>query len=192
MNVMSMNSGAPGGPPEGSAAGAAAAPGAADGTAGRAVTIRALAEADWSELRAARLAALADAPYAFASTLAREQEFARTTWRDRAASGRTFGAWQGSSIVGLATGFPAEPGPAGTWWACGSRPGAAGQGIADRLVAAVCELARQSAAPSVTLWVTDANDRARAFYRRLGFTPTGGRAEIRAGVFEEELALPLR
>ena len=143
MNVMSMNSGAPGGPPEGSAAGAAAAPGAADGTAGRAVTIRALAEADWSELRAARLAALADAPYAFASTLAHEQEFSESTWRDRAASGRTFGAWRGSSIVGLATGFPAEPGPGwhlvGMWVAAGNR----GQGIADRLVAAVCELARQ-------------------------------------------------
>lgn len=182
MNVMPMNSGAGGAPAGGGAAGAA------DG----AVTIRALTGADWRELREARLAALADAPYAFASTLAREQEFSEATWRDRAASGRTFGAWRGSSIVGLATGFPAEPGPGwhlvGMWVAAGSR----GQGIADRLVAAVCELARQHAAPSVTLWVTDLNDRARAFYRRLGFTPTGGRAEIRAGVWEDELALALR
>jgi len=154
--------------------------------------IRGLTAQDWRELRDARLAALAEAPYAFASTLAREKAFLEETWRERAGSGRTFGAWRDETIVGLATGFPAEP-PAewhlvGMWVA----PECRGQGVADLLVAAVCDLARQSGAGSVTLWVTDVNDRARAFYRRLGFAPTGQRQLLRPGEWEEELSLPMQ
>jgi len=161
------------------------------------IVVRKLTAADWTQLRAARLSALAEAPYAFASTLAREQEFADDVWRGRAGRGLTFGAWQGATIVGLATGLPPEGGAAveaaapwhlvGMWVA----PACRGQGAADQLVEAVCVLARQSGAASVTLWVTEVNDRARAFYRRLGFAPTGGRQLVRAEDpehFEEELS----
>jgi len=70
-----------------------------------------------------------------------------------------------------------------------------GTGVADRLVAAVRDLAKQSGATSVTLWVTEVNGRARAFYRRLGFLPTGGRQLVRPEEpdhWEEELSLQLR
>ena len=160
------------------------------------IVVRKLTAGDWAQLRAARLAALAEAPYAFASTLAREHEFTDEVWRSRAGSGRTFGAWQGPTIVGLVTGLPPEPPAAveaaapwhlvGMWVAPDSR----GQGVADRLVEAVCDLARQSGAAAVTLWVTEVNDRARAFYRRLGFAPTGERQLVRPEEpehFEEEL-----
>jgi ribosomal protein S18 acetylase RimI-like enzyme len=43
--------------------------------------------------------------------------------------------------------------------------------------------------------VTEVNDRARAFYRRLGFAPTGVRQPVRPEEpdhWEEELALRLR
>jgi ribosomal protein S18 acetylase RimI-like enzyme len=141
-------------------------------------------------LRAARLAALAEAPYAFSSTLAREQGFTEQTWRERAGSGGTFAAWDGDTIVGLATGLPED----GMWHLVGMwvSPKARGTGVADRLVAAVCELARQSGFTSVTLWVTEVNYRARAFYRRLGFEPTGGRELVRPDEpdnWEEELRL---
>ena len=155
------------------------------------VIVRGLTAQDWRQLRDARLAALAEAPYAFASTLAREEAFTDETWRERAGSGRTFGAWAGEAITGLATGFPEEPGPGwhlvGMWVA----PQHRGQGVADELVGAVCELARQSGAASVALWVTDVNDRARAFYRRLGFAPTGRRQLMRPGEWEAELSLPI-
>jgi GNAT superfamily N-acetyltransferase len=154
------------------------------------VTVAVLSGQDWKQLKDARLAALAEAPYAFASTLAREEAFADDTWLERASSGRTFGAWQDGLIVGLATGFPEETGPdwhlVGMWVA----PAHRGQGIADQLVTAVCGLASGAGAAAVNLWVTDVNDRARAFYQRLGFAPTGRRQLIRPGEWEQELSLP--
>jgi len=159
------------------------------------VTVRLLAAADWAELRLARLAALAEAPYAFSSTLAREQEFSEGLWRDRAGSGRTFGAWAGEAIVGLATGMPAAGGL--DWHLVGMwvSPAWRGTGVADRLVGSVCELAQQHGARLVTLWVTEVNDRAKAFYRRMGFLPTGGRQLVRPDQpehWETELARQLR
>jgi ribosomal protein S18 acetylase RimI-like enzyme len=155
------------------------------------VIIRGLTEQDWPQLRNARLAALGEAPYAFASTVAREQAFTDETWRERAGSGRTFGAWQDGVIVGLATGFPEDP-PTG-WHLVGMwvAPENRGQRVADELVRSVCALAKDAGAVSVRLWVTDVNDRARAFYRRLGFSPTGQRQLLRPGEWEEELSLPI-
>jgi len=154
--------------------------------------VRKLTSENWIELRDARLAALAEAPYAFSSTLVREQEFTEQTWRERAGSGRTFAAWNGDAIVGLATGLQED----GQWHLVGMwvSPTVRGSGIADQLVAAVCELARQSGSASVTLWVTEVNSRARAFYRRLGFAPTGGRQLVREDepdLWEEELSIGL-
>jgi ribosomal protein S18 acetylase RimI-like enzyme len=158
------------------------------------VAVRCLTAADWRQLRAARLAALAEAPYAFASTLVREQQFTEETWRERAGSGMTAAAFEGTAIVGLATGFPEQTGTGwhlvGMWVA----PDIRGRGVADRLVGAICAMAREAGAPSVTLWVTDVNDRARSFYRRLGFEPTGGRQLVRPDdpdQWEDELRLDL-
>jgi ribosomal protein S18 acetylase RimI-like enzyme len=164
------------------------------------VLVRRIGADDWQQMRAVRLAALADAPYAFSSTLAREQAFDDEVWRSRAGSGRTFAAFDGTTIVGLATGLPADeaggpgtpvgdeghdaPAPAdpepdwhlvGMWVA----PDYRGRGVADRLVDTVCAEARHAGATAVTLWVTETNDRAIAFYRRLGFAPTGARELVR-------------
>ncbi len=155
--------------------------------------IRQLTCDDWAQLRTARLAALAEAPYAFSSTLAREQQFSEQRWRERAGRGSTFAAWDEDAIVGLATGLDMGRGWAlvGMWVS----PKVRGKGVADRLVTAVCELAGESGATSVTLWVTEVNGRARAFYRRLGFVPTGSRQLVRPEEpdhWEEELTLRLR
>ena len=141
--------------------------------------LRRLAEDDWAALRAARLTALADAPYAFGSTLAREQEFGEDTWRSRTHSGAVFAAWSDETIVGLATALlePDEPGweLVGMWVSSTWR----GTGVAGRLVGTVCEYARGEGADWIGLWVTEANPRALAFYTRLGFEPTGARQLVR-------------
>jgi ribosomal protein S18 acetylase RimI-like enzyme len=158
------------------------------------VTYRRLAPADWAQLRDARLAALAEAPYAFASTLDRELAFTAELWRERAGSGRTIGAWHCDAIVGMATGLPDDDGA--SWHLVGMwvSPAWRGLDVARLLVAEVCAQARLSAARTVTLWVTEVNDRARAFYRKVGFQPTGIRQLVRPdepGHWEEELALRL-
>jgi GNAT superfamily N-acetyltransferase len=141
--------------------------------------VRRLDEGDWAALRAARLTALADAPYAFGSTLAREQDFGEDVWRARTHSGAVFAAWSDGAIVGLATARldPEEPGweLVGMWVSSRWR----GTGVAGRLVGAVCEHARAAGGDWIGLWVTEANPRARAFYTRLGFEPTGGRQLVR-------------
>ena len=156
------------------------------------VTYRQLAAANWAAARDARLAALAEAPYAFASTLDRELGFTEELWRQRAGSGRTVGAWHDGVIVGMATGMP--EGDRGGWHLVGMwvAPEWRGQEVARKLVVEVCAMARHAGGESITLWVTEVNDRAHAFYRKCGFQPTGARQLVRPDErdhWEEELAL---
>ncbi len=139
----------------------------------------------WAAYRRARLAALAEAPYAFGSTLGGEAGLDERRWRERIESSATFLAWRDGRPVGTATGLASMPGQdhdlAGSWELVGMwvDPAARGSGVADRLVDAVARHARAEGAPALTLWVTDINDRARAFYLRLGFRLTGVRGLIR-------------
>jgi len=183
-----------------------------------AVEVRRLVAADWAALRELRLTALADAPYAFSSTLDRELGFDQATWRGRIESTAHVGAWRPgppAALIGLAAGFPepaalrgggAGPGDAASdpgreeprAWHLVSMwvgPQGRGQGIADRLVAAVCELARADGAEQLALWVTEVNLRARAFYRRAGFRETGQRQLVRPdepGNWEQRMLRDLR
>jgi len=69
-------------------------------------------------------------------------------------------------------------------------------GVGDLLVGAVMNHAELAGSPRVTLWVALGNARARAFYQRMGFVPTGRRqVYVRDGATaleEEELAWPVR
>jgi ribosomal protein S18 acetylase RimI-like enzyme len=75
-------------------------------------------------------------------------------------------------------------------------PQVRGTGVAELLIGAVVDHAWAVGAPRITLWVALGNARARAFYLRMGFTPTGRRqAYPRDGadaLDEEELARPVR
>jgi ribosomal protein S18 acetylase RimI-like enzyme len=156
-------------------------------------TVRKLTEADWAALRATRLAALADAPYAFASTLERELAFTEETWRGRLAPANIaahFGADDAAAasngaaapLAGLAALLREPDAARPERWQLVSmwvNPRARGQGLADRLITAVCEQARAEGAAEIGLWVTLRNDRARAFYRRCGFQATGEQALVR-------------
>jgi ribosomal protein S18 acetylase RimI-like enzyme len=152
-----------------------------------ALMVRRLTPDDWEVSRHLRLIALAEAPYAFMSTLAREQALAEQVWRQRLSSpvAATFLAWVNGKPAGMATGKLDDPDDEfavpGAWQLVGMwvEPGVRGTGVADALVDQVAAHARDRDADTLVLWVTEVNDRARAFYRRLGFTPTGARQPVR-------------
>nr|WP_034656359.1 GNAT family N-acetyltransferase [Cellulosimicrobium sp. MM] len=153
---------------------------------------------DWRELRDVRLRALADAPSAFGSTLAREAAFPDGVWRERAAQGRTLlartvpdggppgdrdksddGAPPGSGrspgpVVGVAAVVPSPDDPTvaelvSVW----VEPGARGSGVAASLLARADDLAAGLGARTLALWVTATNTPALRLYDRAGFAPTG-------------------
>jgi GNAT superfamily N-acetyltransferase len=168
------------------------------------VQVRRALPDEWATVRDVRLAALADAPDAFASTLSRELVRTEPQWRSRIRAWPWFLAWRAGVPAGLVAAVPDQPAsepPAATrrGWHLVSMwvsPPARGRGVADLLVGAVLDYAETVGAPRVTLWVALGNARARAFYARMGFTPTGRRQvyprDGAAALDEEELTRPVR
>jgi GNAT superfamily N-acetyltransferase len=136
---------------------------------------------DWPALREIRLAALQDAPDAFASTYAGEEAFDEAAWRARITRGGSFLAYvpeiNACEPVGLVGGYEAEPGTVGliSMWV---RPQARGHGVGEALIVAVLDWARARQARSVHLWVTATNKAACRLYERCGFSPTGERQPL--------------
>ena len=159
---------------------------------------------EWATVRRVRLAALADAPDAFASSLSRELGRGEPQWRSRIGAWPWFLAWRSGVPDGLVAAVPDQPasGPARAGrrgWHLVSMwvsPQARGMGVGDLLVGAVMDHAELAGAPRVTLWVALGNARARAFYQRMGFIPTGRRQvyprDGATALEEEELARPVR
>ena len=149
--------------------------------------VRRLTPADWAVSRQVRLTALAEAPYAFMSTLEREQAFDEQTWRQRLASpvAATFMAWVDGDPAGTAAGKVDNPGDEfavpGAWQLVGMwvDPKFRGTEVGSALVERVAGHAASQGAGTLVLWVTEINDRARRFYQRLGFVPTGARQPVR-------------
>jgi len=142
------------------------------------IELRVLTPDDWPAWRELRLAALAEAPHAFGSRLAdwqgdgdREQR-----WRDRLGIPGSYNviAVLDGQPVGMASGVPAEGDDGAaeliSMWVS---PAARGRGVADRLVRAVEEWARQAGAGVLKLAVTEGNASAVALYQRRGFADTG-------------------
>lgn len=147
-------------------------------------TIRRLDPDEWPRLRDLRLRALADAPDAFGSTLARERDRPGDRWRQWITSPeRTLlVAERDGRLVGMASGGPARVGERiaglyGMW----VEPDARGTGMAAALAEAVVRWARERDYPAIALGVTTTNARAIALYRRLGFRDTGERNPLREG-----------
>ena len=133
----------------------------------------------WATYREVRLAALADSPESFSSTLERELGFTEQVWRDRLGTNTSLLAWLDNRPVGtvavLRTEFAETHGFTGAWHliAMWVNPSARRLGLGGQLVAAAADLARSAGAPSLLLWVVETNDAARVLYERQGFRATG-------------------
>lgn len=156
-------------------------------------------------LRAVRLAALADTPAAFGSTLDRELAFDDTEWADRARAGATgddrctFLAWHDDGrVVGIVGGYRVDPSegavdaPHGidlvSMW---TDPTVRRAGIGGALVDAVIGWARGGGADRVELWVTRGNDPAQTLYESKGFVVTGDHQPLPSDPCKDEIRMML-
>jgi GNAT superfamily N-acetyltransferase len=141
------------------------------------VAVRWARSEEWRELRELRLHALADAPYAFETTLAQADAWTDDQWRDRFDDREDrltlVEESEGGALVGMAFGLHGDGADvaylAGMFVAAPDR----GRGIGSRLVAGVEAWAREVGASRVELEVNPAADAAAHFYKRCGYRPTG-------------------
>jgi ribosomal protein S18 acetylase RimI-like enzyme len=133
-------------------------------------------------LRDVRLRALADAPWAFGSSHARELAHTPERWQWFAdqLDAAIYVAVEDDVAVGMSGGFVPEGGDAVMVWGMWVAPEARGRGLGRSLVECVLAWARERGAPQVVLEVTDTEPAAAAaaLYRSLGFAPTGERAVL--------------
>ena len=144
---------------------------------------------EWEALREIRLAALAESPDAFGSTLAEEHDADESGWRGWITGGgwagavATFVADGPDRFLGMATGFRPDDRPTIGWlFAMWVRPERRGEGIGRQLVAAVAGWAASLDIDQLFLHVTEGNDGAVRFYASCGFVGTSAvREPLREG-----------
>jgi ribosomal protein S18 acetylase RimI-like enzyme len=165
------------------------------------LSVRKLARHEWRIFRDLRLRALADAPDAFARTLAEEELLTDEDWLTRLDSRADspfdlpLVVFANSKPAGCVWGRiePAEPEVAylySMWVAPEFRCLGAGRMLADAIIA----WAREANARRLVLDVTDGDTPAMRLYARLGFRPTGealvvpGRSPLRSRTMQLALA----
>jgi GNAT superfamily N-acetyltransferase len=142
--------------------------------------IQRLTPDDWAVWRDARLASLADAPYAFGSTLVREEAFDEADWRRllRPDNGMfavaVLGEWTVGTIGVFTLPDVGTPTLVGMWVHADAR----GRGAGDALIADVLAWARGHGHRRIELRVADGNDAARRLFVRNGFVATGRREPL--------------
>jgi len=138
------------------------------------IELKSVGPDDWKLWRELRLAALAEAPYAFGSQLVDWADAPEERWRERLSVPTAYQviASLDGTPVGMAGGFRAdEPGVAelvSMWIA----PAGRGQGVGDALMTAIEDWARAAGARVLKLSVVDGNDPAHNLYLRSGFADT--------------------
>ncbi|WP_116247050.1 GNAT family N-acetyltransferase [Nocardiopsis sp. FIRDI 009] len=138
--------------------------------------LRTLGSDDWPLWRELRLAALAEAPHAFGSTLDgwRGSGDREERWRARLSipGAHRLVAFLDGLPAGMASGVPDGPERVEliSMWV---DPTARGQGVDDRLIRAAERWGRTRGARRLRLSVMPDNDEAAALYERNGFADTG-------------------
>jgi ribosomal protein S18 acetylase RimI-like enzyme len=156
------------------------------------ISIRQLEASDWALLRDLRLAALEDAPLAFASTLAREQAFDEATWRSRCFTSCNLVAERDHVALGLVgvVVFEKSSGELVAWhdgppedpefhlvsmWV---RPDARRGGVARCLIEAAAGACLDRRATELVLFVAEGNEAALRAYEQAGFRANGETARL--------------
>jgi ribosomal protein S18 acetylase RimI-like enzyme len=135
-------------------------------------TVRRLGPDDWEDFRRIRLAALADAPDAFGSTLEREEAFGEDDWRRRL-GGPVYVVDDPRPVaVGGIFDNTGTPHVWGMW----TDPAHRGRGHAHRILDALIPPGTHA-----QLDVNITNGNARGVYERYGFVATGEVEPLRPG-----------
>jgi GNAT superfamily N-acetyltransferase len=155
------------------------------------VAVRRVEPDEWQTFRDIRLAALADAPSAYLTTLAEAQAQPDQLWRDRIAENPHFLAFVDGTAVGMTVVIATDLGRhiVAVWVA----PQARGSGVIEALIEAAVDWSRAQGDTALGLFVVDGNERARRAYARCGFQLSGRTQPVpgRPGEIELEMTLPL-
>lgn len=155
------------------------------------IGVRELHPDDWEIWRDLRIAALAEAPYAFHSRLEDWLGVGESAWRDRlAAPGRYLVAELDGRPAGMACAIPPDPEGVADLLSLWVAPHGRGRGVGDALVTAVLDRAAGWAATRLALHVVVGNTAASALYRRHGFADLGTIARA-DGVVEIRMERPV-
>ncbi|WP_406375746.1 GNAT family N-acetyltransferase [Streptomyces sp. NBC_00647] len=144
--------------------------------------LRTLESDDWPFWRELRLAALAEAPYAFGSTLAQWQGSGdrEERWRARLSipGAHDLVALLDGLPVGIASGVPGEGAENVELISMWVNPTARGKGVGDCLIQAIERWAAERGATTLRLSVMPDNRKATALYERHGFADTGESGDL--------------
>lgn len=155
------------------------------------VELRRVGPDDWRVWRELRLAALAEAPYAFGSVLADWQGDGdrEDRWRARLElpGSHDVVALVNGSPVGMASGVPEEDGEGAELISMWVAPEARGTGLADALLEEVERWAAGAGVPVLRLAVAEGNPVAARLYERHGYVDTGRTALMPDGRRRERL-----
>lgn len=159
------------------------------------IELRSLGPDDWQAWRELRLAALAEAPYAFGSTLAEWQGEGdrEERWRGRLTIPGSHNVvavgGEGARAVGMASGVPDESPDAVELISMWVSPAVRGHGVGDRLIGEIVAWAVERGARTLRLSVMPDNRAALALYERHGFTETGEPGDLLSDGVRRELIM---
>lgn len=159
------------------------------------ITVRALAEDQWSEYRSIRLAALRESPEAFSSSFPAESDHDEPQWRAcMLRAHRLIAERDGSPIGVVSVGASHDQERSADLFGLWVAPDVRNTGIAWRLVESAVQTAQQVGWTHIDYWVGTQNGRAIGFATNFGFRVTSRRRTARRPSEEfgdQEIALVL-